>query len=478
MFAVAAEVALENHDWPENCRIRVRMGIHTGEAAVSTSGWVGLVLHETARISSRRAWRAGHRLRGRGDAAATTALRDLGRHRLKDLVNPVRLFQLDTGGDTEFPALRSLDSVRHNLPSSLTTFVGRAGLVDELAELLREHRLVTLMGPGGVGKTRASLELGQAVLNDHVDGVWFVDLAPITAGDSVAEVTAAALGLQEEPGRPLLETLVEHLRNRHLLLVFDNCEHVIDAAAGVADAVCCGPAPPCACSPPAASRSASPASALSPSIRCRSRPPRRRAARPPGSRVRSGPAVHRPRAASCSPSFAVTATTRAAVGEICRRLDGIPLALELAAAGCKIAHAVEQIAERLDDRFRLLTGGSRTALPRQQTLRALIDWSYDLLAGDEQQLLRELSVFAGGCTRRVRGGDRIGQPRRVRSPRAALGARRPLARARGGRCRRPCGIACSKPSARYGLEHLADSGELSDVRQRHRVVPRAGRAGL
>ncbi len=283
----------------------------------------------------------------------------------------------------------------HNLPRSLTSFVGRERLLAELGLRIGETRLLTLVGMGGSGKTRLALKLAEDVLPEFPDGVWFVDLAPVTDASRVELATAVALGLREEPGRPLTQTLIEHLERRRVLLVLDNCEHLVAACANMATLLlhACAEVRLLATSREALGVDGEHVEPI-PSLEL------------PGEHERGGAAAHAAfesvrlyveRAKQVAPTFGLTDANAAVVGEICRRLDGIPLALELAAARAKVL-SVEQIRAKLDDRFRLLTGGSRTALPRQQTLRATIQWSYDMLAPREQEFMRRLSVFTGGWT--------------------------------------------------------------------------------
>ncbi|MGH7724928.1 MAG: protein kinase domain-containing protein [Candidatus Eiseniibacteriota bacterium] len=282
----------------------------------------------------------------------------------------------------------------HNLPRSLTSFIGRERLLAELEQRLAQIRLLTLVGMGGSGKTRLALKLAENVLPSFPDGVWLVDLAPLSDASRVELATAVALGLREEPGRPLTQTLIEHLERRSVLLVLDNCEHLVAACANMATLLlhACPDVRLIATSREALGVEGEHVESI-PSLEL------------PGERAR-GAEAHRAfesvrlyieRARQVAPTFDLTDANAGVVGEICRRLDGIPLALELAAARAKIL-SVEQIRAKLDDRFRLLTGGSRTALPRQQTLRATIQWSYDMLAEREQEFLRRLSVFQGGWT--------------------------------------------------------------------------------
>ena len=331
-------------------------------------------------------------------------IRDLGPHRLKDLTVPERIFQLAAPGmEADFPALRTIDSTRTNLPTQLTSFVGRERELEELQGLARTHRLVTVIGTGGTGKTRLMLQASAELVGEHADGVWLVELAPISDPDLIVQAVARGLGIREDPGRPLIDTVIDFLRTKSMLVLLDNCEHLIGTCAELAEQVLAGS--------PGVSLVATSREALGvtgeqvyqvPSLGLPDatvEPDEHGAREASFDDVRSAEAVRLfvDRATAVLPSFSLTPADASAVVEICRRLDGIPLAIELAAARVPLL-SVQEIAMRLGDRFRLLTGGRRTALPRQQTLQALIDWSWDLLTDDERRLLQRLSVFAGGCT--------------------------------------------------------------------------------
>jgi len=266
------------------------------------------------------------------------------------------------------------------LPLAPTSFVGRETDLEAIAELVREHRMVTLTGAGGLGKTQTALHVATS-LNATGATVCFIELAPINDASLLAATIASTLGVQEVPNRPLLETLMAYLKNKSLLLILDNCEHVIAQAAIVADTVLAG------------------------CVNVRILATSRESLRAVGEYSYRLPSLSLPlatelfidRARAADHRFALTEADAMAVAEICRRLDGIPLAIELAAPHIKLL-SVKAIAEKLDDRFRFLAGGARAALPRQQTMRAVIDWSYDLLSTKEQRFFERLSVFAGGCT--------------------------------------------------------------------------------
>ncbi len=403
--AVAAASAIQQtlltEPWPTPSPPRVRMALHTAAAELRDGDYYGLGVNRCARL--RAVAHGGQVLLSQvardavGEALPAGAnLRDLGSHRLKDLQQPEQLFQLlHPTLPADFPPLRSLAAFTHNLPVQLTRFIGREREMTEVKRLLAASHLLTLTGSGGCGKTRLALQVAADLLEEYPDGVWLVELAALADPALVPQTIAAALGVREQPGRSLIETLTDYLRPKHLLLVVDNCEHLLAACAQLTDALLRG------C--PKLRLLASSREGLgiageqTYSVPSLSLPDARRL--PPLERLQGFEAVQlfAARAALSQPTFAVTAANAAAVAHVCQRLDGIPLCIELAAARVK-ALPVEKLNERLSDMFRLLTGGSRTALPRQQTLRALIDWSYDLLTDAERSLLRRLSVFAGGWT--------------------------------------------------------------------------------
>jgi predicted ATPase/class 3 adenylate cyclase len=399
--AVSAQKAVANEQWPEQTPIRVRMALHTGECEERDGDYFGPTVNRVARLlavghggQTLVSGATGEVVRDR--LPASVSLRDLGEHRLKDLGRPEHVFQLDISGIvSSFPALRSLDNPQllHNLPEQLTSFVGRDRELDELRELVQSSRLVTLTGPGGVGKTRLALQVAAELLDGSGDGVWLVDLAPLANAEFVEATAATALGVREDAGRPMLETLVDALRDRDMLVLFDNCEHVIDATAKVADALLR--------SCPRVELLATSREPLGVAGESVFRVPSLSLA---DDALDAGPEtlatseavrLFLERAAQHKSGFVLDATNAVVVARMCRRLDGIPLAIELAAARLRSV-SLDEIDARLDQRFRLLTGGVRTALPRQQTLQALMDWSYDLLTGGEQTVLVRLAVFAGG----------------------------------------------------------------------------------
>ena len=434
LAAVAAQQALVAEPWAEIApdAVRVRMALHTGEAEARDGDYYGPALNRAARLMA--AGHGGQVLLSQVTAdlahdqlPAEASLRDLGQHRLKDLTRPEHIFQLSAAGlPADFPALRSLDATPHNLPVQLTHLIGREHEIGEVRELLTptpalsRHpspergssrsgegpgagvRLLTLTGSGGTGKTRLSLQVAAELLPKFPDGAWLVELAPVTDPELVVQSICAALDVRQQPRRSLLDSLSDFLSGKQLLLILDNCEHLITVCAQVAEALLrqCSRLKILASSREAlgiAGETTYPVPSLS--LPQSETPGTSTSANELAAAVAGSEAARLfvDRAQATLPSFALTEANAAAVATICRRLDGIPLAIELAAARVKLL-SVEQIAARLDDRFRLLTGGSRTALPRQQTLRALIDWSYALLSEPERQFLRVLSVFAGGWT--------------------------------------------------------------------------------
>jgi predicted ATPase/class 3 adenylate cyclase len=399
--ALACQQALHAQAWSELSRpLLVRMGLHTGEADLRQGDYYGTAVNRAARLMAIAA--GGQILLStitaelvRADLPQGAALRDLGEQRLKDLSRPERVFQLTGPGlPDEFPPLRSLNSLPNNLPLQLTSFVGRERQIAETSRLLGTSRLLTLIGPGGTGKTRLSLQVAAEVMEDFPAGAWWVELAPLTDPELVTQAVASVLGVRDQPDRPLLESLIDYLRAKTLLLILDNCEHLVEASAALAASLL-GSCPrlKILASTREALGVAGETTYQVPSLTL----PADHKLSPDALMQSEAVCLFVARAQATQPGFELAGHNLQAVAKICQRLDGIPLALELAARRVRL-FSVEQIAARLDDRFRLLTGGSRTALPRQQTLRALIDWSYDLLDELEKAAFRQLSVFAGGWT--------------------------------------------------------------------------------
>ncbi len=400
---LSAQQALTSESWPDTVIIKVRMALHTGAVENRNGDYFGQPLNRIARLLSTG---YGQQILlsqvtcdlVRDTLPLLTSLQDLGEHRLKDLARPEHVFQLhhpDLPG--EFPPLKSLDNVAmpNNLPQQVTSFIGREKELASLQEALARSRLLTLTGAGGSGKSRLALQAAADLLETYPDGVWLVELAPLADPLLVAQTVANALGIKEEKDKPILITLAENLKDKKLLLLLDNCEHVLDTSAKLADNLIR--------SCPLVQILATSREGLGIAGETTYRVPS--LSLPDPKRTQTAESLSQfesvqlfiARALQTQPHFVVTNQNAPALASICFRLDGIPLAIELAAARAR-SLSVEDIDSKLDQRFRLLTGGSRTALPRQQTLRSLIDWSYDLLNDAEKALLCRLSVFAGGWT--------------------------------------------------------------------------------
>jgi predicted ATPase/class 3 adenylate cyclase len=396
---VEAQRELAAHAWPEGAAVRVRMGIHTGEPLSAGSGYVGIDVHRAARICA-----AGHggqilvsqparSLLG-GSLPEDVSLRDLGDHRLRGIESAERLYQAVAPGlETEFPPVRSLDTLPNNLPRQLSSFIGREEEIVAAEARLAGTTLLTLTGAGGVGKTRLALEIGAHLASSFPDGIWLVELAALTDGELVDDAVATALKVKQRAGTPILAALVEDIAERRMLLILDNCEHLLQSVVATADELLrrCPNVKVLATSREALGI---PGEALLPVPSMSLPSPDRGVMDTTALADSDAVRLFVDRASAVQPGFGLTPANADAVAQICRRLDGIPLAVELAAARVR-SLPPGQIAARLDDRFRLLTGGSRTALPRHRTLRAAMDWSFDLLNDTEQAILPRLSVFAG-----------------------------------------------------------------------------------
>jgi class 3 adenylate cyclase len=373
--AAALQRALSAEPWPPEAVLRVRMALHTGEADLREGDYYGSAVNRCARL--RAIAHGGQTLLSAATAALVwdsvpsgASLRDLGEHRLADLQRPEHVFQLDAGAlPAEFPPVRSLEASPNNLPVQLTSFIGREEEIAEVTRLVRAApsgaRLLTLTGAGGAGKTRLAVQVAAGVVEDAPDGVWYVELAPLADPALLPQAVASTCGVRETPGRSLLASLCEVWQPRHVLLILDNCEHLLDACAALADTLLrhC----------PHLSILATSREPLGiggeTTWRVPSLAPPPQGAQPREALTRyAAVQLFVERAVAVRPDFAVTEANAPVLAQICARLDGIPLAIELAAARMR-GLAVEQVAARLDQRFRLLTGGSRTALPRQQTLR-------------------------------------------------------------------------------------------------------------
>ncbi len=470
--ALAAQRELAAAEWPEDGTIRVRIGLHTGEGFFADEDYWGLDVHRAARICS--AAHGGQVLvsdavaAGLGSLALGVTLRDLGPHRLKDLEEPERLHQLCHPDLTDrFPPLRTLSAIPNNLPEQLTSFIGRTQEIADLHALLHAgHRVVSVVGPGGCGKTRLALEVAAEAIIHFPGGAWIVELADIGSDVDVPRAVAMALGIADEGVGPAIDVLTARLRDDRLVLLLDNCEHVVQGAAATVDALT--------------------AACAGITVLSTSREP----LGVPGERLwaiasMALPDEHEPvdaaalerheatqlfldRAVIARPGFEVGEADAPAVARICRRLDGIPLAIELAASRVRVL-SVAQIDSRLDDRFRLLTGGSRTALPRQQTLRAMVEWSYDLLDPPDRQLLDRLSVFAGGFTleaaEAVGGGDMVDELEVLELLARLVNRSLVLMEEHEGEAR----YLMLETIRQFGSGRLDERGELDEARRRHRA---------
>ncbi len=400
--AVDAQRALARHTWPEGTLVRVRMGLHTGEPELTPEGYVGLDVHHAARIMS-----AGHggqillsqttRELVEHELPAEVSLRDLGVHRLKDLQRPTRLFQIVIADlPADFSPPKTLDNHSHNLPVQLTPLIGREHEVVTVQRLLQRQdiHLLTLTGPGGTGKTRLGLQVAAELSERFADGVFFVNLAPLSDPALVMTTIAQTLSIREVGGQPMLQTVQERLRQRQMLLLLDNFEQVVSAAGEVAELLTACPQLAALVTSRASLHVRGEHEFAVPPLEL---PDLKHLPDLVALSRSAAVALFLQRAQAVKPEFQLTNTNARAVAEICVRLDGLPLAIELAAARIKLLPP-QALLERLGRRLALLTSGARDVPARQQTLRRTIQWSYDLLDAQEQHLFRLLSVFVGGCT--------------------------------------------------------------------------------
>ncbi len=470
--AISAQRALHNENWGPINALRVRMALHTGVAEERNGDYFGPPLNRAARLMA-----TGHGSQilltrttqelVRDDLTSDVELRDLGMHRLKDLIRPEQVFQVVTPDlPAAFPLLNALDARPHNLPLQPTSLIGREVEVAQVCDLLRraDVRLVTLTGPGGVGKTRLALQSAVELLDDFADGVWFVNLAPITEPAFVVNIITQTLGVRESSSQTLLDTLKTFLRVKQALLLVDNFEHIVEAAPLLAELL--APAP-------------------SLKVLVTSRMPLHLS----GEREFAVPPLAQPdrtqpvelerlsqydavrlfidRAQAVKPNFTVTNATAPAVAEICYRLDGLPLAIELAAARAKL-FPLEALLVRLSSRLKFLTGVVRNLPVRQQTIRNTIAWSYHLLDKDEKTLFTRLGVFVGGCTLEAAeavcntDGD---LPMEVVEGIAAL-LDKSLLRQEEGSDGEPR-VTMLETIREYALERMAERGEADAIRQQH-----------
>lgn len=453
--ALEMQRELAGHPWPQGADVHVRVAIHSGEAELRGGHYYGPAVYRCARLLAT----------GFGDQVLVSGatrdlvvdgmpegatLRDLGSHRLRDLERPERVYQLQGPGlRVEFPPLKSLDPRRHNLPISPTRFIGR---IDELAEIkdrLDSTRLLTLVGAGGTGKTRLALQAAAELMEGFADGVWLIELAPLSEPELVGQTVAQTLGVREEGGRPVLKTLTEWLSDKQLLLLIDNCEHLVPAVVDVADRVLrdCGGVRLLATS--------------------------REALRVNGEVIMKVGPMPEPeamilfaeRSAAVEPTFRLTDDNSASVAQICRRVEGIPLAIELAAGRARMM-APAEILTRLQASFGVLAGGSRSADARHETLKAAVDWSYRLLNEDEKRFFRRVSVFMGGFTMEaaeaVCGGDGTGSVLELTGQLVDKSLVAPHEGRAG-----PTRYSLLEAVREYGLSRLAEHGELERAQSQH-----------
>ncbi len=473
--ALEAQFGLDLEPWPLPEPLRVRMALHAGDVDPEPDGdYRSPVLNRLGRllgVGYGGQVLLSHAVRGLSHERLPedAGLLDLGEHRLKDLLEPEHLYQLvHPGLPSDFPPLKTLDQRRHNLPLQPTPFLGRETEVARVVERLQDPgvRLLTLTGPGGMGKTRLALQAAAEVVEAFPDGVWFVPLAPLSDPALVPSAIASALGVREEGGRSLSEALGDFLREKRLLLVLDNFEQVITAAPPVAELIAVAPGLTVLVTSRAPLRLQSEREHPVPPLGL----PRRK---PPPTLEQLGQyeavRLFISRAQAVKPDFAITNQSAPAVAELCWRLDGLPLAIELAAARVRVL-SPQTMLRRLEQRLPLLTGGARDAPARQQTLRGAIAWSYDLLEPDEQKLFRRLSIFAGGWTLEaaeavagspgsgelgldvLEGLERLVQHSLVRQEEGL-----------GGECR----YQMLETIREYGVDELASAGEAQEAHQRH-----------
>jgi predicted ATPase/class 3 adenylate cyclase len=469
--ALAAQRALLSEDWGTPEPLRVRMALHAGEAIPDERGdYLAAPLNRLARLLA-----IGHggqilisqavQQLVRAGLPADATLKDLGKHRLRDLLDPEHVFQLlHPGLPADFPPLVSLGAHPNNLPLQPTPFLGREDEVREVVDLLRrpEIRLLTLTGPGGSGKTRLGLQVAADCLDDFTDGVFFVALAPLTNPELVPSAIAASLGVREEEGRPLTDRLREYLAAKNLLLVLDNVEHLTEATPLVADLLSAAPELKVLATSRVPLHLRAEHEYPVPTLDL---PPRK----PPPTlqQLTQYDAVRLfiARAQAVKPGFTVDNETAPAIAEICWRLEGLPLAIELAAARIRMLPPQALLA-RLEKRLPLLTGGARDAPQRQRTLRDAIAWSYDLLEPEEQTLFRRLAIFAGGCTfEAVEAVATLDGQLDVFSRLEGLVEHSLLRQAErpGGESR----FLMLETVREFGLEHLEESGEADSVSSQH-----------
>jgi predicted ATPase/class 3 adenylate cyclase len=467
--ALAAQRSLIGAAWDPSCELRVRMGLHTGDAEFRDGDYHGSAVNRAARLTS-----AGHggqvlvsgataQLLVGGRLPDHAELLSLGEHRLRDLGQPEVLHQLcHPDLPRRFPPLRTLTAFPGNLPLQVSSFIGRERELARIAAALDEARVVTLTGVGGVGKTRLALQAAARMLPRYREGAWLVELAPVRDPDGVPSALAVVFGVSVRFGMTLQESLAEFLRTKQLLLVLDNCEHLLEPVAELVEFLLHG----CAGLVVLATSREGLAIDGERILPVPSLPSPSPDAGPEAAGQADAVRLFVERAKAVDPDFSLTTANTAPIIEICRHLDGVPLAIELAAAQV-VAMSPTELVEGLVRRFDTLAGGRRRAVQRHQTLRAAIDWSYDLLSGDERQLLVRLAVFSGGCSRAAAEavcGDAPLAPRKVFGLLAALVAKSLVIAQRDGPETR---YRLLETIREYGEERLAATGETESLRTSH-----------
>jgi predicted ATPase/class 3 adenylate cyclase len=468
--AVRAQRDLAAHQWSHGQPVRVRMGLHTGRGELGGDGYVGIDVHRAARIAD--AAHGGQVLLSDVTARLVEAalpagvhLRSLGEHRLKDLDHAEHLHQLEIAGlPSQFPPPRSLEARSSNLPAELSSFVGREAEMAEIERLLQRSRLVTLTGPGGSGKTRLAIQVASRLLGSFTDGVFFVDLSSISDPTVVAPTVAKALAVPQQSGLPVLDAVKNHLRNRSALIVFDNFEQVLQAGSVVEELL--------AAAPRAKAIVTSRVTLSAPGEQEFEVPP----LRPPDpaslrdlTTLRRSAAVRLfvDRAQGVVPRFELDEQNAATVAAITTRLDGLPLAIELAATRLKIL-TPKQLLDRLADRFALLSSSSKTLPERQRTLRGAIEWSYELLDERERRLFARLAIFTGGWT--LASAAAVCDPKSIGLDAldgiSALVDKSLLRRSLDASWIR---FSMLETIREFAQQKLRESGELDEIRNRHAV---------
>jgi len=473
--AVDAQQTLARHDWSAVEGLGVRMAVHVGTAEKREGDYFGPALNRVARLLT-----LGHggQVLVTSSAAELVAaerenrhtLRHLGAHPLDDPLQPVGVHQLDVPGlPHEFPPLRTTENRPTNLPRQPTALIGRDAELERLHGLLSQNQLVTVTGTGGVGKTRITLEMGIRLLDRFPDGAWLVELAAISDAALVPGAVTTALHIDTSSAKTPVEAMVSRLRNQDLLLLLDNCEHVIDAVATMVEAlIAAAPKVRVLISSQEPLGIAGEQIFRLPSLGV----PKETHVRSEDAQQSGAMQLFTERARAADPRFTLDDRNASTVAAICRRLDGIPLAIEMAAARAPML-GVDRLAQKLDERFRVLTGGRRTALPRQQTLRATLDWSYGLLSEKEGKVLRRLSIFAGGFTLdgagRVAGDEAIDEFEVIDLLSHLVARSLVVADTDENASTR---YRLLETTRAYALEKLAEAGESGETERRHATFMR------